>query len=77
MAAADRLVTPAGIRAPHEILGIPAHELNPARIQSAAAQRLRILESAGGSETAVREAVTALIREARVAMLGAAAAALN
>ena len=60
--------------APHELLGLTACERDPVRIVAAAAARLRLLESAGGSERAVRQSLCALIRRARDAMLETAAA---
>lgn len=63
--------TDSGTEAPHEILGLPAHERDPVQIVEAAACRLRALEAAGGSETALRRSLALLIRRARDEMLRA------
>ena len=67
----DTPTDPAG-GAAHEILGLSPGERDPVRIIDAAAARLRALESAGGSETAVRLSLARLIRRAREEMLRAA-----
>jgi hypothetical protein len=59
--------------APHEILGLSAHERDPVKIVEAASIRLKALDDAGGSEVTVRRALARLIRSARDAMLAAAA----
>jgi len=63
-----------GAAAAHELLGVAADERDPVRIVEAAAARLRAIESARGSEVAVRRSIAQLIRRARDAMLKAAAA---
>jgi hypothetical protein len=65
--------TSTGAAAAHELLGLAADERDPVRIVEAAAARLRALESAGGSEIAVRRSLAGLIRRARDAMLEAVA----
>lgn len=60
-----------GIGAAHELLGVAKGERDPVRIVEAAATRLRSLEQAGGSETAVRRTLARLIRQARDEMLRA------
>jgi hypothetical protein len=67
----DTIPTDPGAGAAHELLGLPAGERDPVRIVEAAACRLRTLESAGGSETAVRRSLARLIRSAREEMLRA------
>ncbi|MFM9058809.1 MAG: hypothetical protein ACKOSQ_06790 [Planctomycetaceae bacterium] len=69
MAAADRTDFPTWCVEPHEILGLPPDERDPVRIVNAAACRLGRLTAAGGSESAVRQALTHLIRAAREEML--------
>ena len=63
--------TDAGAVAAHELLGLTADECDPVRIVEAAACRLRALETAGGSEVAVRRSLARLIRGARDEMLRA------
>lgn len=67
----DTIPTDHGAAAAHELLGLAAGERDSVRIVEAAACRLRALESAGGSETAVRRALARLIRGAREQMLRA------
>jgi hypothetical protein len=67
----DTIPTVPGAGAAHELLGLPAGERDSVRIVEAAACRLRALETAGGSEVAVRRSLARLIRHARDEMLRA------
>lgn len=69
MNATDRTEFPAWCSAPHELLGLAADERDPVTIVNAAACRLATLAAARGSESAVRQALTMLIRAARDEML--------